>query len=827
MRKRKNRYGLSLVELIIAFAIIVIIFAAIVPQFRAIRKSWSSTEARAEIIQNGRVLAEHITRNLSAAKQIVSFTSSSITFWDNNDIQKRYKLSDFDSGKYVVFGAVDSEEPLAGPVSSFQISCYSIDPNVALTTDCNIIRLVQVDTDFTNNDVPGANKTFTTSAYLQTNANVGSGLVGWWKLDETSGTTAADSSGSGNNGTLYNMTSPGCWVAGQIGNALNFDGSNDYVNCGNGSSLLITGDLTIAAWVQLTTGNSGNYYGIAGKLHDATDSGFALVRSSTNYFYFWVGNGTMESVSSNTTYTDTDWHHVVGVRRNGTNYLYVDGVQQTATTTRSLSDSGSWAFIGRQYDDYNLRYFNGIIDDVRVYNRALTAAEIARLASTLKYMTFSEKKVSSDSNTTIVIQKPSGTAENDLLIAAVATDGSSTPFTGVPAGWMPIDCTANGTAVTLGAWWKKAGDPEPASYNFTWTGGQKAYGWMMRFTGQDTTSPSPINDSSFADSSGTANPTSPPVDTTVGCSMILRLGAFDDDYVTTTPEPGVPGLSGHTAITMDKSGGSATPVGILGSWVTGTTHAREAGTNRALIFIAHAEDNDDPSIVLSSVSYGGRAMTKVMERVAGGVSPSSRTYVAVFRLNEAGVAAATSSTFSLVTWNQTPDDASYESVFLQNVNQTTPVGATANNGVTTGATITTAALATSSGDLVIDAATCSNIGSYTTNNGFTEALEVAFLLNSTDGVVGYKSATGANETPSVTHSTSNGRQSLIGFVMQSVGVIGTVSGGAGYVRQSTAGPSSGTPTFSLLLAKEARMITIAIAPDSNSQDVGGGGEIRP
>ena len=158
-------------------------------------------------------------------------------------------------------------------------------------------------------------------------------------------------------------------------------------------------------------------------------------------------------------------------------------------------------------------------------------------------------------------------------------------------------------------------------------------------------------------------------------------------------------------------------------------------------------------------------MTKVMERASGGVSPSSRTYVAVFRLDEPNIVAATTTTFS-VTWNQTPDDASYESVFLQNVNQTTPVGATANNGTTTGATITTAALATSSGDLVIDAATCSNIGSYTTNNSFTEALEAAFPLNSSDGVVGYKFATGANETPSVTHSTTTGRQSLIGLVVR-------------------------------------------------------------
>ena len=170
MRKRKNRYGLSLVELIVAFAIIVIIFAAVVPQFRAIRKSWSSTEARAEIIQNGRVLAEHITRNLAAAKQIVRVSPSGTTtgfivFKDNNDIQKCYMFSD----RYVVFGVVDSEEQLAGPVDRFQISCWDVNDFNNPTIDGNDIRFVQIETDFSNADVPGADRTFSSEVFIQAN----------------------------------------------------------------------------------------------------------------------------------------------------------------------------------------------------------------------------------------------------------------------------------------------------------------------------------------------------------------------------------------------------------------------------------------------------------------------------------------------------------------------------------------------------------------------------------------------------------------------------------------------------------------------------------
>jgi hypothetical protein len=211
---------------------------------------------------------------------------------------------------------------------------------------------------------------------------------------------------------------------------------------------------------------------------------------------------------------------------------------------------------------------------------------------------------------------------------------------------------------------------------------------------------------------------------------------------------------------IPPSGGSggSNPVGIIGSWVTGTTHAKETGTDRALVFIAHAERGSN--ITLNSVTYGGQPMTKIIE--ARNTSGTTRTCTAAFILNDADIDAATSTTFTPV-WSATPTGYAYSSVFLENVNQTTLTGATASNRTSSGATITTSALTTGEGDMVIDAATCSNTGSYTVNNGFTEALELT--ITNADGVVGYKSTTGIDETPSVTHSRSNGRQSLIGFVV--------------------------------------------------------------
>jgi hypothetical protein len=198
---------------------------------------------------------------------------------------------------------------------------------------------------------------------------------------------------------------------------------------------------------------------------------------------------------------------------------------------------------------------------------------------------------------------------------------------------------------------------------------------------------------------------------------------------------------------------------ILGSWATGTSHAKESGYNRALIFIAHGEM--DGTMNLTGVTYGGQPMTKVVER---DYRATIDAYVVAYILDEDGIAAATNSTF-VPTWSATPAEIKYASVFLANVNQSALTGASATAGGTS-STISTSALATSNGDMVIDAATCGNTGTYTMNNGFT--LGVNQSSASSTGGTGYKSATGASETPSVTHTNVN-RQALIGFVVKTGG----------------------------------------------------------
>ena len=113
------------------------------------------------------------------------------------------------------------------------------------------------------------------------------GLVGYWKFDEGTGTQALDSSGNSNTGTLTNGPT---WTSGKVGNAIQFDGSNDYVNCGTGSKLNFgAGDFTLSSYIK-TSHVQGQF--IAGRRGDTvswysieiwTTYGYALVQMANSY----------------------------------------------------------------------------------------------------------------------------------------------------------------------------------------------------------------------------------------------------------------------------------------------------------------------------------------------------------------------------------------------------------------------------------------------------------------------------------------------------------------------------------------------------------------
>ncbi|MHC5074153.1 MAG: CotH kinase family protein, partial [Planctomycetota bacterium] len=223
---------------------------------------------------------------------------------------------------------------------------------------------------------------------------------------------------------------------------------------------------------------------------------------------------------------------------------------------------------------------------------------------------------------------------------------------------------------------------------------------------------------------------------------------------------------GSTPPTGPGRGGGSYGVQLLGdpNWIQGTSHTKETGDNRGLIFTAHVEDSDG-LIDLTAVEYGGQSMTKVIEKAS---TSTTKAYAVAYFLDEAGIAAASGSTFNVINWGSNPPaKVGYSSAFFSGVGQTHPLGYAFSNSSEVDYFISTDPLTTNNGDMVILAGSCISTGSYDPpQNGFTEALELT--ISTCDGVVGYKQATGSNETPATNHSTTSSKV-IIGFVLQTEG----------------------------------------------------------
>lgn len=205
------------------------------------------------------------------------------------------------------------------------------------------------------------------------------GLVGWWKFDERSGSTAVDASGHDLHGTLRGNPA---WVDGAVGGALEFDGDGDYVDLGNDPSFDITGPITIAAWVKVNAFDK-DWQAIVGK----GDTAWRLQRNGgSNSVEFActglpVPGALVGSLFGTVGVNDGRWHHVAGTFDGARVCLYVDGrLDMAAEATGSIGINNANVFIGANAEKPG-RHWSGRIDDVRVYSCALSAGEVAALAS--------------------------------------------------------------------------------------------------------------------------------------------------------------------------------------------------------------------------------------------------------------------------------------------------------------------------------------------------------------------------------------------------------------------------------------------------------------
>lgn len=209
----------------------------------------------------------------------------------------------------------------------------------------------------------------------------GRALVGHWAMNENTGQTTADSSGNGLTMTLGTTTSsessdPTWTTSSKLGAAaLTFDGTADSLTAANNALMSFTSEITITAWIRTTTVASGQ----RAILNKGTNYGFAIDGSNL-YFAFYNGS-TIGFTTTSLNLKTNVWYHVAATFHNSGDRvrIYLNGTQvQSWTTTNAPTTDSSAMTIGSSSLG---TYWNGTLDDVRVYNRELSAAQIAALGN--------------------------------------------------------------------------------------------------------------------------------------------------------------------------------------------------------------------------------------------------------------------------------------------------------------------------------------------------------------------------------------------------------------------------------------------------------------
>lgn len=209
--------------------------------------------------------------------------------------------------------------------------------------------------------------------------NLRNGLVGAWcpSIDRSRSTLLIDQSGYNNHGTLTNMDPGTDWVASEGKVALDFDGTNDYVLINSSAITALTDSITVSAWVrpQVTTRSDlvSQWSSVGANQH------FILLQGVTSsQFGFFVSSGSGGVGTQGFTFAINNWYHICGTYDRTAIKLFVNGnfISSNSQTFAMRAVSTATIDIGRSADAIG----RSVIDDVRIYNRALLQSEIATLA---------------------------------------------------------------------------------------------------------------------------------------------------------------------------------------------------------------------------------------------------------------------------------------------------------------------------------------------------------------------------------------------------------------------------------------------------------------
>jgi hypothetical protein len=242
------------------------------------------------------------------------------------------------------------------------------------------------------------------------------GVTTYYSLDTGLGAQAYDSSAGANNGIIHGTPS---WSTGQINSGLTFDGSTSYISTSSSSSN--PSAFSLELWFKTNTAAGGRLIGFGDAATGASTSRDRQVyMTNAGRLVFGVNPGTQQTVTSSSSYNNNAWHHLAATLGSGGLQLYVDGspVAGNGAVTTAGNYTGYWRL---GYDDLagwpsapTSNYFAGRLDEVKIYNHALTPIEVQN-----EYNAGLGGIVSAQT----IPQITAGTSRTALTDAIVRTDG--------------------------------------------------------------------------------------------------------------------------------------------------------------------------------------------------------------------------------------------------------------------------------------------------------------------------------------------------------------------------------------------------------------------
>ncbi|BCX16261.1 MAG: hypothetical protein KatS3mg098_490 [Candidatus Parcubacteria bacterium] len=370
----KKEKAFTLYELIIVISLIAILATIGIVNFSSYKSKRNFDLDVEKVVESIRNTQQRSISQENKSSWSIRFTNSTST----DDYFEIFPDPSYSTSSVVLRGSLSYASELTNPAPGFS-KTISFSAISGKPTAAQVVSLKQ------------KNKDNVYSIFISSSGQIRSlqesGLVGYWPMDESSGSYAYDASGYSKDGLLSvgasgtQTTTSQAWnngLSGRVGGALNFDGTDDYLNI---SSINPNNAITVSAWVKsnLTTGYSGVYQ-IVSKY-----SAYILGTNASGgkNMCFIIYTTTWQYNPCYTVNDPQNWHHFVGTYDSltGERKIYVDGsFQGLATSTGSIyNDTGSIHIAHREGSAVGTDHFNGLVDEVRIYSRALSEDEIKKL----------------------------------------------------------------------------------------------------------------------------------------------------------------------------------------------------------------------------------------------------------------------------------------------------------------------------------------------------------------------------------------------------------------------------------------------------------------